>query len=208
MKTQRAFTLIEVLCMMAIIALMGAILFPVFGQAREKARVTVCASNLRQIWTAAALYRVDYDDYWPYAVGESLRRNPENAGSEHWDKWKGMQTLTQILQPYAKSTQIFHCPDDVNAGVFFDVNGAKKTFSDRFSAYESSYSLESIGFFQYREGDTKHTTSTVDPWDKYLSDVEYDYHSHPNAAWYARQGNYVCLDGHVKFGRNVWWASK
>src|SRR5512144_1088189 len=59
------FTLIEVLVVIAIIAILAAILFPVFAQAREKARQTVCASNLKQIGTAFAMYMQDYDERLP-----------------------------------------------------------------------------------------------------------------------------------------------
>jgi prepilin-type N-terminal cleavage/methylation domain-containing protein len=58
----RAFTLIELLVVIAIIAILGAILFPVFAQAREKARQTTCASNLRQIVLATQMYLQDYDE--------------------------------------------------------------------------------------------------------------------------------------------------
>src|SRR5438132_8854103 len=67
----RGFTLIELLVVIAVIAIIAAILFPVFAQARERARRTVCFSNLRQIAMAAHLYLQDYDDtfIWNPAPG-------------------------------------------------------------------------------------------------------------------------------------------
>jgi prepilin-type N-terminal cleavage/methylation domain-containing protein/prepilin-type processing-associated H-X9-DG protein len=65
----RAFTLIELLVVIAIIAVLAAILFPVFSQARESARQTACASNLRQMGMALRMYLTDFDDSWcPIAV--------------------------------------------------------------------------------------------------------------------------------------------
>jgi len=66
---QRGFTLIELLVVIAIIAILAAILFPVFAQAREKARQTTCASNLKQIGTAFMMYVQDYDETYPPWTG-------------------------------------------------------------------------------------------------------------------------------------------
>ncbi len=65
---RRGFTLIELLVVIAIIAILAAILFPVFAKAREKARQTQCVSNLRQIGTALQMYASDYDEMYPRAL--------------------------------------------------------------------------------------------------------------------------------------------
>ena len=64
-SAQRAFTLIELLVVIAIIAILAAILFPVFGQAREKARSISCLSNMRQIGLATLMYAQDNDEKYP-----------------------------------------------------------------------------------------------------------------------------------------------
>src|SRR2546426_10942976 len=67
MKRNRGFTLIELLVVIAIIAILAAILFPVFAQARDKARQAACTSNLRQIGTVLVMYSQDYDGWYPPA---------------------------------------------------------------------------------------------------------------------------------------------
>lgn len=90
-----AFTLIELLVVIAIIATLAAILFPVFAQAREKARQTSCLSNLRNLGHAVLLYVTDYDETLPlgaYATATSF------------------VTWNEILLPYTKNSEIWWCP--------------------------------------------------------------------------------------------------
>jgi prepilin-type N-terminal cleavage/methylation domain-containing protein/prepilin-type processing-associated H-X9-DG protein len=110
-RTQRhpGFTLIELLVVIAVIAILAAILFPVFAQAREKARQATCLSNLRQIGLAAGMYAQDYDEL---VVPVSGYVAPDGTGI-YW--WAGV-TLTGndptqgLLYPYMKNGQIQACP--------------------------------------------------------------------------------------------------
>jgi prepilin-type N-terminal cleavage/methylation domain-containing protein/prepilin-type processing-associated H-X9-DG protein len=91
-----AFTLIEMLVVIAVIAILAAILFPVFAQAREKARQASCLSNVKNLASAILMYAQDYDERLPLGsytlpTGSKLR-------------WAGQ------IQPYAKNLQIFTCP--------------------------------------------------------------------------------------------------
>jgi prepilin-type N-terminal cleavage/methylation domain-containing protein/prepilin-type processing-associated H-X9-DG protein len=88
MRQRRGFTLIELLVVIAIIAILAAILFPVFAQAREKARTAVCASNLKQIGLAIVMYAQDYDETFPPA-----NYGPTAAAGDWW--------LT-LVDPYIK----------------------------------------------------------------------------------------------------------
>ena len=94
---KRGFTLIELLVVIAIIAILAAILFPVFAKAREKARQASCLSNVRQLMTAILSYAQDYD--------ESLPLTPDPGAMSYlwWD-------IT--VQPYIKNTQVLVCPSD------------------------------------------------------------------------------------------------
>src|SRR6184192_1344804 len=94
------FTLIELLVVIAIIAILAAILFPVFAQAREKARQTACLSNLKQVGTGLMMYAQDYD--------ETLPAQP-NEVPKFWLDTAGTNWCRGVL-PYIKSRQVYICP--------------------------------------------------------------------------------------------------
>jgi len=97
MRTRRGFTLIELLVVIAIIAILAAILFPVFARAREKARQTNCLSNVKQIMLGVLMYAQDYDERLiPGAY-------PMSVLPRYW---------YAILEPYLKNTQVMVCPSD------------------------------------------------------------------------------------------------
>jgi len=98
-RSKNGFTLIELLVVIAIIAILAAILFPVFARAREKARTTSCASNLRQLGTAFAMYRSDNDGAMPMD-------NYEVEDSNVYMRW--IHTIFQ----YVNNTQVFQCPSN------------------------------------------------------------------------------------------------
>jgi len=93
---RRGFTLIELLVVIAIIAILAAILFPVFARAREKARQASCQSNMKQVTLAAKMYSSDYDNRWV--------RSHTIPGKLGWATW------TACLYPYIKNAELFRCP--------------------------------------------------------------------------------------------------
>jgi len=102
MRKRRGFTLIELLVVIAIIAILAAILFTVFAQARDKARMTTCISNMRQLGSAFMMYTQDYDETFPY-----IRFHGNGAT-------KGLYTITwkNVIRPYVKSLDVFACPSN------------------------------------------------------------------------------------------------
>jgi prepilin-type N-terminal cleavage/methylation domain-containing protein/prepilin-type processing-associated H-X9-DG protein len=90
------FTLIELLVVIAIIAILAAILFPVFAQAREKARQTQCISNTKQIGTAVMMYTQDYDEVFPFSDNFAIviPGSPVQGGYQYWG---------DAIAPYVKN---------------------------------------------------------------------------------------------------------
>jgi prepilin-type N-terminal cleavage/methylation domain-containing protein/prepilin-type processing-associated H-X9-DG protein len=103
---QKGFTLIELLVVIAIIAILAAILFPVFARAREKARQSSCASNVRQLGLAYVMYLQDNDGLYPPHVTE--RTAP--SGTPDTLEGRAPYTYKTKLGPYVKNAQVFKCP--------------------------------------------------------------------------------------------------
>jgi len=106
-RVKPGFTLIELLVVIAIIALLAAILFPVFARARENARRSSCQNNMKQIGVGIAQYTQDYDELLPITT-----QNGWDAESRNDNGTVAKATWRQTLQPYVKSAQLFQCPSN------------------------------------------------------------------------------------------------
>ena len=101
---RKGFTLIELLVVIAIIAILAAILFPVFAKAREKARQTSCLSNIKQLSLGLMMYSQDYDEKWPLMTfADCFSGTTWIPGAYPW---------TMSVLPYVKNYQIGVCPSD------------------------------------------------------------------------------------------------
>ena len=114
---KKGFTLIELLVVIAIIAILAAILFPVFAQAREKARQTSCLSNVKQLGTALQLYVDDFDEVYPANVPEPRTYNGPVSSIMATDVWgfgaanfPTVFTWKDALFPYVKNINMYYCP--------------------------------------------------------------------------------------------------
>jgi prepilin-type N-terminal cleavage/methylation domain-containing protein/prepilin-type processing-associated H-X9-DG protein len=121
-NVKRGFTLIELLVVIAIIAILAAILFPVFARARENARRTSCLSNLKQVGLGFAQYLQDYDESYPPAFSWNSSTGAPNQLDADPSRPSGYFTINNAstighykswmdaIHPYVKSVQIFVCP--------------------------------------------------------------------------------------------------
>jgi prepilin-type N-terminal cleavage/methylation domain-containing protein/prepilin-type processing-associated H-X9-DG protein len=138
---RNGFTLIELLVVIAIIAILAAILFPVFAQAREKARAISCASNMKQLAMAVIMYTDDFDEVYP--AGQSDLPDPNNGGAPasfiSTDAWGHWQTM---ILPYVKAGGVFTCPDDGAGGP-----------DPLISAFGVGSSYVANGFYEYYSSD-------------------------------------------------------
>ena len=134
---KKGFTLIELLVVIAIIAILAAILFPVFAQARSKARKTSCLSNVKQLTLGLVLYADDYDGTRPnVSIKDNIAGgfSQERADANGW-YWWGFDVFwlrKKALDPYVKNESMFYCTE--NQGGITYAN-AKKWESTDYGAY-------------------------------------------------------------------------
>jgi len=129
------FTLVELLVVIAVLALLAGILLPVLARVRESARKTSCASNLRQIGVGLQLYVDDHDSSYPVPLLEPPPESEEEEEEEgEWDP--GASDWEEAVQPYLRCEEpVFRCPSDPSPVEFF---GMSYTFNASFIGLNAS----------------------------------------------------------------------
>lgn len=209
--TSRGFTLIELLVVIAIIAILAAILFPVFAQARAKARQAKCMSNLKQIGLAFHMYASDYDDLLP-PLGPSGFNWTFGWYTNPVHRTRVANTVAR-LEPYTKNTGIWLCDDDVRRA-YAAANGGWGT-PDDVDAGRISY-LFCTQWDTYDGGQDPMCPDPAAPTDivrgqpseqnlmcdngRYNDAAPYDEPPHNKGS------NFLFMDGHVKWIAKGMWG--
>lgn len=198
-RLKSGFTLIELLVVIAIIAILAAILFPVFARARENARRTSCQSNLKQLGLGFYQYIQDYDEKYPLVAVNST----------------GISTSTpygwaDALQPYIKSTQLMQCSSETNGP-----NATNDPTAAGYTDYWFNSSLSQLSQAAFTSvsqtilaGDGSSSTSryayngnvaTSDGTTPTLGTANTTIINDPGAQRHLDGSNYAFADGHVKW---------
>lgn len=219
-STSRGFTLIELLVVIAIIAILAAILFPVFAQARESARKTSCLSNEKQLGLGFMMYAQDYDEKLPGVPfpynGCTYRVNCIWP----WDAWpntpgNGWPAVEYGgIQPYVKNTKVLQCPSQDESNRWYGNNGISYMYNE--FLYNSTNGLDKLATLAASQvGVAKiaiitegYASGIFNDWDNggpTAKDKDgmsrLRYLNYPGTAWLQPHGgpNIVYADGHAKF---------
>jgi prepilin-type N-terminal cleavage/methylation domain-containing protein/prepilin-type processing-associated H-X9-DG protein len=212
---RRGFTLIELLVVIAIIAILAAILFPVFARAREAARATSCRSNLKQVATSFTMYIQDYDEMMPAGGAAGGGTTCDDAYNSV--NWKGH--AANALVPYVKNGGVWACPSDANnnrndgvGSCNADPRSFKLSYSYNYAGLAGGGSYPSCAnslAAAIRPAELAIFWDSANRWsdgDNFYAgagrDVDaYNAKNYPFGARHSELHNFAYLDGHVKATR-------
>jgi prepilin-type N-terminal cleavage/methylation domain-containing protein/prepilin-type processing-associated H-X9-DG protein len=205
---RRGFTLIELLVVIAIIAILAAILFPVFAQAREKARQTSCLSNEKQQGLGIMQYVQDYDETYPLngAGNAAIFWDPNGSYARQSNSWR------TLLFPYIKSERVFVCPSNPDNGIDTLDGGwpTPETFKISYNClYDSILTETGVPIAEVDKPatsiailETYNGPDGTNDWEKgaLTEHFNYNYDKHRDDLFAGHNGfsNYLFADGHAK----------
>jgi len=179
---RRAFTLIELLVVIAIVAILAALLFPVFAAARERARITTCSSNLRQLGMASRMYAQDNDELLYQCV---TLFNPHLR-------------LVTAFQPYTKNQANFYCPSAMGGPTPTIAQNPANVAAGNISYLYFNYTADA-NRNRALWLPASHPMSDSDNPNRWLMSDWFERDNGPSAHRVGKKTlNYLCLDGHVK----------
>ena len=215
-SAKQGFTLIELLVVIAIIAILAAILFPVFQKVRENARRTVCISNGKQIGLTVRMYIQDSDETMPIFQAYNTAASGGDPGQP------GHKGVEDELMPYAKSKDLFKCPDD-SGGPATTAASYQAAYGSSYRFTRACYTVVTSGPSASYEDDTPKKASAANtvtdaqfvtpsdtrimrdemfPWfsaDQDPGGAKYGYAPDYYRQWHPNGGTLIYADGHAKF---------
>ncbi|MGD9494785.1 MAG: DUF1559 domain-containing protein [Armatimonadota bacterium] len=203
MSARRGFTLIELLVVIAIIAILAAILFPVFARAREKARQTACLSNTKQIGLGLQMYVQDNDERLPrhYFPTTMLVPLPDGSGTWNYMIW------TQMIFPYVKNSDLFRCPSNAENLNWASVTTYNYAYNYYGHGYLNHATLASIRYPAELLFCLDGSSYIANPWPSTGQRPDRSLRTNPGGhyyidavkAWHNDGCNCVMADGHAKW---------
>jgi len=219
---EKGFTLIELLVVIAIIAILAAILFPVFAQAREKARQTQCLSNQKQLALSLKMYMDDYDQTFPVApaistgnlnliscfTGSCMYLTGNVVENDWWASYlKGNEgvketTIVAYLDPYVKNKKMFGCPSDSQVDANIVVG---KRISSYVYRLELNQGRQNNWDRVFTEGSCTNPAEFIPMYEEmpnHAKNIDTN-DAHPALIKYQKNSgvNVAFLDGHAKYTR-------
>ena len=207
MYARKGFTLIELLVVIAIIAILAAILFPVFARAREKARQTSCLINVKQLQLAILMYVQDYDEMFPTAYERNGRWytliDPYVKNKQAWvcPSWQSYRHNVNLLQTYGWNIYGSQTADQTINGILvrryengmgYYYNGIRTYTGNRLKLSEIPYPAETINIGSEPQSDR---ADWAGGWRGYL----YCHSIAMLSTVHNGGGNYGFVDGHAKW---------
>lgn len=204
-RKNKGFTLIELLVVIAIIAILAAILFPVFAKAREAARSTTCLSNLKQLGLAFQMYIQEHDMFFPqsylppwWAVGDEGGEGYSGHGIsvdgsvESAAEWLAVAKISSIrvqIDPYVKSSGIWKCPSDSSC------KPDMQTAGYRWTSYHYRYYISHL---LHWTGNTPSESSFTYPSRVFIFSEMTPFHDFRSTYSPDIKANLAFIDGHAK----------